>query len=189
VIREDIYPSEPRVLDAARLRLRPIRAEDAAAVLSLYSDDAVLRYLARPKLGGIEEAREFIERAHVAYDDGTNLQLAIERKDDDAFIGLCLLFRYHRTSRRAEMGYAIAPRHWARGYATEALRALVAHAFGTMGLNRLEADIDPRNGASARVLDRLGFTPEGILRERWIVHGEASDSRMYGLLRREWAAA
>jgi len=68
----------------------------------------------------------------------------------------------------------------------EALQALLRYAFQTLDLNRLEADIDPRNVASARTLERLGFQKEGHLRERWIVNGEISDTRLYGLLRREW---
>lgn len=72
------------------------------------------------------------------------------------------------------------------GHATEALHALIDHAFGPLDYNRLEADIDPRNAASARVLERLGFKREGLLRDRWIVNGEISDTEMYGLLRKEW---
>jgi len=68
----------------------------------------------------------------------------------------------------------------------EALPALIGHAFGAMDLNRLEADIDPRNAPSASVLERLGFRREGLLRERWIVNGEKSDSAIYGLLRGQW---
>jgi len=68
----------------------------------------------------------------------------------------------------------------------EALQALVQHAFQTLDLNRLEADIDPRNLASARTLERLGFQKEGHLRERWIVNDEISDTDLYGLLRRDW---
>ncbi len=68
----------------------------------------------------------------------------------------------------------------------EALRTLVDHAFGTLNLNRLEADIDPRNHASAKTLERLGFQQEGHLRERWIVGDEISHTAFYGLLRREW---
>ena len=60
------------------------------------------------------------------------------------------------------------------------------YAFQTLDLNRLEADIDPRNKASARTLERLGFQKEGHLRERWIVNDEISDTDLYGLLRREW---
>ena len=68
------------------------------------------------------------------------------------------------------------------------VRALIGFAFGELGLNRLEADIDPRNLASARSLESLGFTREGLLRERWIVNGEVSDTALYGLLAREWPA-
>jgi RimJ/RimL family protein N-acetyltransferase len=68
----------------------------------------------------------------------------------------------------------------------EALKALVSHAFETMNLRRLEADVDPRNGASIRSLERLGFQREGFLRERWHVNGEIQDAHFYGLLRREW---
>ena len=68
----------------------------------------------------------------------------------------------------------------------EALVRLVGYAFGELGLHRLEADIDPRNAASARSLARLGFRKEGTLRERWIVAGEVSDSDLYGLLGTEW---
>ena len=55
-----------------------------------------------------------------------------------------------------------------------------------MALNRVEADIDPRNEASARTLERLGFRREGLLRERWIVGDEVSDTALYGLLQRDW---
>ena len=68
----------------------------------------------------------------------------------------------------------------------EALVALLAFGFGELGLNRVEADIDPRNRASARSLERLGFRQEGHLRERWIVGSEVSDSALYGLLASDW---
>ena len=68
----------------------------------------------------------------------------------------------------------------------QALQALLRYAFQTLDLNRIEADIDPRNMASARTLERLGFQKEGHLRERWIVNDEISDTWLYSLLRREW---
>jgi RimJ/RimL family protein N-acetyltransferase len=68
----------------------------------------------------------------------------------------------------------------------EALTALLDYGFHNLNLNRIEADIDPRNVSSAKTLERLGFTKEGHLRERWIVGEEVSDTFLYGLLRREW---
>jgi RimJ/RimL family protein N-acetyltransferase len=64
----------------------------------------------------------------------------------------------------------------------EALAALIDHVLGPMALRRLEAEIDPRNTASARILQRLGFVQEGLLRQRWFSKGELPDSALYGLL-------
>jgi RimJ/RimL family protein N-acetyltransferase len=60
------------------------------------------------------------------------------------------------------------------------------HAFGTLGLHRVEADVDPRNDASLRLVERLGFRREGHLRERYFVAGEIQDSVIYGLLAPDW---
>jgi len=177
---------EEGVLELDRVRLRALGEEHAAGLLVLYGDPEVTRYLARPALREIDEARAMVERAKAGFADGTSLQLAIERRKDGAFLGSCLLFHIHKASARAELGYSLGREHWSHGYMAESLQGLVGHAFGPMALNRLEADIDPRNAASARQLARLGFRREGLLRERWIVRGEASDSEMYGLLAREW---
>jgi RimJ/RimL family protein N-acetyltransferase len=127
-----------------------------------------------------------IEKDRKAMADGEHVRLALERIDDGAMIGVCTLFAFSEQCRRAEVGYGLAPHAWGRAYMDEALRALLGHGFGTLGLNRVEADIDPRNEASARSLERLGFRKEGLLRERWIVGDEVSDSALYGLLQRDW---
>jgi len=97
-------------------------------------------------------------------------------------------FQFHVASRRAEIGYALGRPYWGSGYMHNAQQALLCYSFQTLALNRLEADIDPRNLASARTLERLGFKKEGHLRERWIANDEISDTYLYGLLRREWHA-
>jgi RimJ/RimL family protein N-acetyltransferase len=86
------------------------------------------------------------------------------------------------------VGYTLAFDAWGKGYMNEALTALLEFGFSQLGLNRVEADIDPRNMASARSLERLGFQKEGHLRERWIVAGEVSDTGLYGLLLSDWQA-
>ena len=173
-------------LELERVRLRPFREDDAAALFAMYADAQTSRYLSRPPLTKLSEAEEIVAKAISGYAEGKNLQLAIERKDDRAFLGICMLVNLHKDSARAEIGYTLDRAHWSQGYMREALAALVAHAFGPLGLNRLEADIDPRNVPSARILENLGFKQEGTLRDRWIVSGEASDSAIYGLLRKEW---
>ena len=96
------------------------------------------------------------------------------------------VFNFNEQSGRADLGYGLARRHWGQGYMHEALVAVIGYAFGPLGLRRLEADIDPRNEGSLRALDRLGFAREGLLRERWQVVDEISDSVLMGLLAREW---
>jgi RimJ/RimL family protein N-acetyltransferase len=89
-------------------------------------------------------------------------------------------------NRRGELGFALRRDAWGRGYVREILPVLVAWAFGPLGLHRLEADVDPRNEASIRALERLGFRVEGRLRDRWQVTGEVQDTLILGLLEPEW---
>jgi RimJ/RimL family protein N-acetyltransferase len=96
------------------------------------------------------------------------------------------LCHFHAASRRAEIGYVLGRPYWGLGHIHEALQALLRYAFQILDLNRLKADIDPRNRASAKTLDRLGFQREGHLQARWIVNGEISNTWLYGLLQREW---
>jgi ribosomal-protein-alanine N-acetyltransferase len=175
-------------LELERLRLRALEESDAPALFGIHSNVEVARYLSRPAMTDIAQARELVERVRAGYESGSSVQLGIERKEDGALVGYCLLFNFHEVSRRAEIGYSLGRPYWGCGYMSEALAALVAIAFEKLDLNRLEADIDPRNAGSARSLERLGFAREGDLRERWIVNGEVSDTRLYGLLRREWHA-
>jgi RimJ/RimL family protein N-acetyltransferase len=169
--------------------LRPLDECHVDGIFAMYSDAGTTQFLARPRMVERGQAAEMVAKAKAGYAEGTLLRLAIERATDGLFLGECLLFNFNKDSRRAEIGYSLLTAHWSRGYVSEALPALIDQAFGPIGLNRLEADIDPANAASKRVLERHGFRPEGLLRERWIVRGKPSDSAMYGLLAREWDAS
>ena len=117
---------------------------------------------------------------------GTGARLAVERLSDGSFLGWCGLSSWNPDYRSASLGYVYREAAWGHGYATEAAGALVGWAFDTFDLNRVQAETDTRNVASARVLEKLGFVREGTLREDCIVNGDVSDSWVYGLLRREW---
>ncbi len=174
------------ILSTERLILRPLAESDASALFEIHAHPEVMRYWASPPWTAMEQAHERITMGQEGFATGKNFQYGIERRDDGVLLGICSLFSFNLPSRRAEMGYALGRPFWGVGYMHEALNALVDHAFGILDLNRLEADIDPRNLASAKTLARLGFQKEGHLRERWIVGEEISDTAFYGLLRREW---
>jgi RimJ/RimL family protein N-acetyltransferase len=175
-------------LRTARLDLRPLAPPDAAAVYAMRSDPVVQRYGSHPAWTDPQLAVDYIERDIQAMAAGTHAQFAVVRRADAAVIGTVTLYALDAQCRRAEVGYALRVSEWGQGYANEAVTALLDWGFEHLDLNRIEADIDPRNEPSARALERLGFAREGHLRERWIVGGEVCDSLIYGLLARDWKA-
>ena len=164
-----------------RIHLRAFREDDTNALYAIYSDPKVMRYWSYPPWTERSQADAYLSRALAAPDDGTTLAWAIAKHDDDALIGTATLFHIDSEQGRAELGYALAAVHWGRGLAREALRIALTYAFDVLGLRRIEADVDPRNHASCRLLERLGFVREGLLRERWSVAGELQDSAIHGL--------
>jgi RimJ/RimL family protein N-acetyltransferase len=176
-------------LQTERLQLRPVRTSDAPAVFAIRSKPSVMRYSSSGPWTELVQAEKWIAQNIAAAASGEHLRLALAPLGQDQIIGSCLLFHLHHESRRAEIGYELNPEHWHKGYMHEAVTALLDYGFSTLGLNRIEADIHPDNLASARTLERQGFVREGLLRERWIVEGEVSDTVYYGLLAREWPGA
>jgi RimJ/RimL family protein N-acetyltransferase len=172
-------------LRTARLALRPLREADVPSLHAIHADRVAMRYWDAPPWTSDERGRAMVAR-DLAQTGRDYLRVGIELAGDAALIGTCALWRIDAQSRRAEIGYILSAPHWGRGYMREALTALIDYGFSTLDLNRLEADTDPRNERSTRLLERLRFRKEGHFRERCIVDGEVSDAAMYGLLRRDW---
>lgn len=175
-------------LQTARLRLRPVADTDAGALFAMHSSPHVLRYWDAPPWGERERADRFIADCRRLAEDASGARPVVERASDGAFLGWCALVRWDPVHRSAALGYCFSEAAWGHGYATEAAHALLRWAFGALDLNRVQAETDTRNQASARVLEKLGFRREGTLREDCVVNGDVSDSWVYGLLRREWRA-
>ncbi|WP_181442646.1 GNAT family N-acetyltransferase [Streptomyces tateyamensis] len=173
-------------LQTARLRLRAFQDADADDIFALHSSAHVLRYWDSPPWTERARAEKFLTTCRQMSEEGSGVRLAVDRASDGAFIGWCTLNRWNPDFRSAYVGYCFDEAAWGHGYATEAARALLGWAFDTLDLNRVQAEADTRNGASARVLEKLGFVREGTLREDCVVNGDVSDSWVYGLLRREW---
>ena len=173
-------------LDAERVRLRWLTPDDAPALLAVFGDPEVCRYWSRPALVGIDDARALQQEIVRLFEQRTLFQWGIAERATDAIVGTCTLASLSEEHRRAEVGFALARGAWGRGYMTEALPAIIEFAFTTLDLRRLEADVDPRNVRSIRVLERTGFRREGYLRERYLLNDEVQDAVLYGLLRADW---
>lgn len=176
------------VITTDRLSLRRIRDDDVDDFYAIYSDPQVMRYWSTPPLADRDAAGKLISEIHESLARGAILKWGIALRADDKLMGSVTLFNLDFTHRRAEMGYAQGRAYWGQGYMQEALRAVLNYAFNKLELHRIEADVDPRNDASVRTLERLGFQREGFLRERWQVSGELQDAYLYGLLRPDFKA-
>lgn len=173
-------------LHTTRLLLRPFSGGDTDAIFALHSSPHVLRYWDSPPWSERAQADHFIAACKRMEQEGSGARVAIERAADGVFIGWCCLVNWNPDYRSATMGYCLDDSAWNQGFATEAADALLQWAFDTLDLNRVQAETDTRNTPSARVLEKLGFVREGMLREDCIVNDEVSDSWVYGLLRRQW---
>ena len=169
-------------LHSARLLLRPPVAADADALLAIFGHPEAMRYWSTPPWTHLDQATARIEAdlQHIAA--GAAIRLVLQPLAGGPVIGAVTLFGFVGDSRRAETGYILHRSAWGQGFAMEAMHRLLSYGLSELGLRRVEADIDPRNARSARLLERLGFVLEGRLRERWEVAGEVSDTALYGLL-------
>jgi ribosomal-protein-alanine N-acetyltransferase len=179
---------EPIQLQTDRLTLRFLEHGDAPALFRLFSDPPALRYWSSGPWLHIAQAADNIEQSMKGYMERSSLRLALLLPDGE-LIGTATLYNFDHRNHRCEIGYMLARPHWGRRYMQEALAALIGYGFGTLELHRIEADIHPDNTASGRILEGLHFRQEGLLRERWFVGGEISDSVIYGLLGSDWNAA
>ena len=181
-------PEQPQIT-TERLTIRLVEASDVPCLLDVNTDDAVTRYLPYETWKSIADGEAWFNRMSAATAAGEARQFVIVHRAEDRIIGTCLLFRFEQPSARGEIGYVLAKKYWGAGYMLEAMKAFVAFAFEHVGLRRLEAEIDPRNVASAKLLERLGFAKEGLLHQRWANKGELTDSAIYGLLHADWTAS
>lgn len=173
------------LLETPRLFLRRMQASDAEALFQVLSDDEVTQYYDDATFTDISQAREQIEAWENGYIHRRGIRWGIARKDDNLMIGSCGFYGIHPWHLRASIGYELARYSWRQGIMTEALSAIIALGFGDLGLNRIDAVVLPKNTASIRLLEKLGFLNEGLLREyeNWGGKGFA-DLCMFSLLRK-----
>ncbi|MEV8510590.1 GNAT family protein [Actinoplanes sp. NPDC051475] len=174
------------MLTTERLVLRRFRLEDAGALAAYRSDPSVARYQSWNSPYSLDKARYAVQTM-VAADPRQPgwFQYAVELAEEDTLVG-DVGVNLADNLRQAEIGYTLAPRWQGHGYATEAVRAVVDHLFRDRGLHKVSAECDARNTASARLLERIGFTREGHLRQHTWIKNEWTDDLLYGLLSDDW---
>ncbi len=171
-------------LDGGKVRLRDFSENDLDDVAAIIGDDRVTHWLAfdsRSRDGAASMIAAAMDAARIV--PRTEFYLASADSSTDRVIGFGRLAL--GGIRSAKLGYAIHADHWGQGYATATARTLVEFGFGELGLHRITAAVGPENQRSARVLERLGFRPEGRLRDHVHTNGAWRDSLLYSLLEHE----
>jgi [ribosomal protein S5]-alanine N-acetyltransferase len=178
-------PSMP-VLAGPRIRLRGPREDDGDDLFALFSEESTMRFWSRPPMRRRHEADSLIASILEGFERRQMLNWVIADRSDDRVIGSCTLYDIHVPHLRGALGYALRVERCGQGLASEAVALALRWGFGRLGLNRIEADTHPDNVASQRLLQRMGFTFEGRLRQHFATLDELQDSSIWGLLAEEW---
>jgi len=176
-------------VETERLVLKPHRMSNLRRLHAWENDAELLHYNDdqpedRPPQS-MQTTRKFLERI-IEQRPGETIHYAIHLRGNDRFIGngMIAMRAHHRTAR---LGVTIGDRdEWGKGYAREALEAVIRFCFETLDLNRIGVEVYEFNERSIRLFETLGFRREGIVRENVWKRGEFADEYVYGLLQREW---
>jgi ribosomal-protein-alanine N-acetyltransferase len=171
------------IIRTERLVLRKIIAEDAEKVFLWMGDPEVCRYERWMPHASSGYTRGYIREVfHYELDD--EYQWGIEL--DGCLIGSVSIVAVDNFDQKALLGYCIAKTFWSKGYATEAVRAVLEFMFSEVGINRIEASHSIRNVASGRVLEKAGLKREGLAKEYYYCSQGFQDSHLYGITRKEY---
>jgi RimJ/RimL family protein N-acetyltransferase len=180
----------PVGLATPRLRLRELDASDYEDVRALDADPAVQWWRGALTITP-DASRTFLAElaAERARSPRPRWVLGITVPPEESVVGTCWLLCHWPDWMGAELGYQLGPAVWGRGYATEAVRAVVTFGFGTVGARRVWARVNPGNGASCRVVEKAGLRREGVLRRCEFAAGEWRDLALYAALADEWGVS
>ena len=171
-------------IETPRLLLRELQKEDAEAIFRIFSDPEVMKYSDMDMFTRLEQAQFMIERQRHRFEQKEHFRWGIALKDSDIIIGTGGYVAWNRMWHNAELGYDLAKPYWGQGIMTEAVRAMIQFGFEHMELHRIEAEVMPENTASVRLLHKLDFQEEGVLRERSFWKDEFHDLAMFALFKR-----
>jgi ribosomal-protein-alanine N-acetyltransferase len=186
---DSVFQSFPQ-LETMRLLLGRIQVSDSEALLGILGDDEVTKYYDDETFTNISQASDQIKFWEKGFANRRCIRWGIIRKVESAIIGSCGYYGFHPRHMRASIGYELARPFWHQGIMSEALRAILYFGFQELNLNRVEAVIMPENIASIKLLEKLGFQNEGLLREyeNWGNKG-FTNLCMFSLLRKSWTCS
>jgi [ribosomal protein S5]-alanine N-acetyltransferase len=165
-----------------RLVLRQVKKSDVKEIFFLRSDKKVLEFLDRRPAKSKEEALLFIEKINELGKNNDGITWAITHKPANTLIGTVCYWNMKKEHYRAEIGYALHPDFHGKGIMQEAMTEVINFGFETMKLHSIEANVNPNNLSSIKLLERNNFIREGYFKEDFFYNGKFLDSAIYSLL-------
>lgn len=174
-------------LETDRLILREMTLNDIEFYFYHFNNEKIIEGSCFPGPKNLEAARKELELYCInPFRENRGVRWGIARRGRKGLIGTCGFYDWNKTARRAEIGYDLDPEYWGQGIMTEALQAVLRYGFEEMGLNRIQAIIDSENVQSMKLVHRLGFKKEGVLRQRSYFGSRFRDDVCFSLLKQEW---
>lgn len=169
-------------IETDRLILRRPVVTDVEEVFFLRSDKGVMQFIDKEPCQSIDEAKEHIEKLQQMWLENEGIAWAITLNGEARMIGSIGIWRIERENYRAEIGYALNTAYHRQGIMQEAIAPVLSYAFETMKLHSLEAQVNPANQGSVRLLEKNGFLREGYFKENYHFKGRFLDTAVYSLL-------
>lgn len=174
-----------RELQSKRLNLIQTENKHAPALFVFWTDPEVTRYMNIDSFSTLDEAMEMITLSNRLTEINQAIRYTILMKSTNKIIGSCGFNYIDFENGRAEIGYDLGKEHWGEGYGAEAVLTLIDYWFSGLGMNRVEAKVDPKNSQSVKLLEKLGFQLEGLLRQSERAKEGYIDVMMYSKLKND----
>jgi ribosomal-protein-alanine N-acetyltransferase len=181
LINNKVFEEFP-ILESERLIYRSFLETDAQKLFEIRSNDEVMNYMDTAKHKSVEDAKNLIENIHTSFSEKNGINWAVVEKSSGQLIGYFGFWRMMKDHCRAEIGYALSPEFWGRGYMMETMNRLIDFGFNELKLHSIEANVNPKNTSSIKLLDKSGFKKEAHFRENYFFNGKFIDSVIYSLL-------
>ena len=185
MIYTDSYTYMP-VLETPRLILRKMTMRDAADIYRYSRSPEVARHVLWEPHHSIGDSRAYLRFMLRRYRNREPASWGIEYRQTGEVIGTIGFMWIQHDNSAAEVGYSLSRDYWNQGLMTEALNAVIAHGFGGMNLNRIEAQHETGNPASGAVMRKCGMAREGTLRQRLYNKGKYVDVELYAILKKDY---
>jgi ribosomal-protein-alanine N-acetyltransferase len=170
------------VLSTERLILRQVNLADINEIFFLRSDSRVLEFLGKAPVKSTAESSLFINKLNELENNNDGITWGITLNEEDKIIGTICYWNITKEHYRAELGYVLHPDFHSKGIMQEALSEVIKYGFTTMHLHSIEANTDPNNVSSAKLLERNNFKREGLFKENYFHDGKFFDTAVYSLL-------